>query len=358
MEGSRLTLGLCAAMLLAACSQQEPASVAEAAVAQPQPERHEAGIDADAAAGPESGAEPAVPAADEPEATGDAGFDIESVPVSDRPLGEFPYFSQPEGYHHPNRPIPVADFDRVAVWTGDRLEWVEGRVHRALVNADRRSGKAFSRLEVERNIEHQVAEAGGVKVTQSRVPREAYQAWLAGEAGNATGRGAISNHPVSTYLVRRADRDIWIHFAANTASGGWRIVESAPFEATAALLPSSELRQALDREGRVAVQVHFATDQAQILAESQPQIDQILELLREDPDLALSVNGHTDDTGGADHNRRLSEARARSVVAALTDAGIDAARLAAAGFGQTEPVADNDTEEGRARNRRVELVRR
>ena len=79
----------------------------------------------------------------------------------------------------------------------------------------------------------------------------------------------------------------------------------------------------------------------------------------QDRGLRLDVVGHTDAKGGAEHNRDLSRRRAANVVRALvTDYGIDAARLDPRGAGADEPVAPNDSEDGRARNRRVELVRR
>ncbi|WP_414555007.1 OmpA family protein [Stenotrophomonas forensis] len=84
----------------------------------------------------------------------------------------------------------------------------------------------------------------------------------------------------------------------------------------------------------------------------------MLQLLQGDPALKLSIEGHTDNSGAVAHNRSLSEDRARSVVAALTARGIAAGRLQAAGFGADKPVADNGSEEGKARNRRVELVKR
>ena len=87
------------------------------------------------------------------------------------------------------------------------------------------------------------------------------------------------------------------------------------------------------------------------------EIEQVAALLKQDPSLQLAVNGHTDDSGDAAHNQQLSEGRAKSVVALLTAKGIDAARLTAAGFGSRQPVADNGTQEGKARNRRVELVK-
>jgi len=82
-------------------------------------------------------------------------------------------------------------------------------------------------------------------------------------------------------------------------------------------------------------------------------------LLQKNASLSLRVVGHTDSTGDFAHNMALSEARAKSVVAALsTRFGIAASRLSAHGVGPLAPVASNETEEGRAKNRRVELVRK
>src|SRR5699024_4305378 len=133
--------------------------------------------------------------------------------------------------------------------------------------------------------------------------------------------------------------------------------ETEAFVPTSTLLPADEMKRALDDDGKVALQVNFATDKAEILPESRPQVEQVLALLRDSEGLRLAVHGHTDDTGAADHNRRLSEARAAAVVAALTAEGIAPERLQARGFGPDQPVADNATEDGRAANRRVELVR-
>jgi outer membrane protein OmpA-like peptidoglycan-associated protein len=81
-------------------------------------------------------------------------------------------------------------------------------------------------------------------------------------------------------------------------------------------------------------------------------------MLKGEPALKIVVEGHTDSTGDPAGNQRLSEMRAEAVVAELITRGIEASRLSAKGFGRTKPIADNGTEEGRAKNRRVELVRR
>lgn len=103
--------------------------------------------------------------------------------------------------------------------------------------------------------------------------------------------------------------------------------------------------------------MNFATDSADILPDSEPQISQVVELLAGTPALRLSVDGHTDDRGNAAYNLELSEARAAAVTAALTRQGVDPARLQSRGFGHQQPVSDNATDAGRAANRRVELVR-
>ena len=85
---------------------------------------------------------------------------------------------------------------------------------------------------------------------------------------------------------------------------------------------------------------------------------EVLKLLQASPALRLAVEGHTDNAGTPAHNQQLSEARAREVVRTITAQDIAADRLQAAGFGQSRPLADNATEAGRAKNRRVELVKR
>jgi outer membrane protein OmpA-like peptidoglycan-associated protein len=114
----------------------------------------------------------------------------------------------------------------------------------------------------------------------------------------------------------------------------------------------------IDASGHVAVYgIHFETGKANILPDSEATLEQVKALLDARPDLKLRVEGHTDNVGGRAANQKLSEARAAAVVAWLSDHGIDKSRLSAQGFADTKPVEDNSTEEGRAKNRRVELVK-
>jgi outer membrane protein OmpA-like peptidoglycan-associated protein len=118
------------------------------------------------------------------------------------------------------------------------------------------------------------------------------------------------------------------------------------------------LADQIQRSGHVAVYgIHFETAKATIQADSEAVLGEIVKLMQDNPGLKLRVEGHTDDRGAPAANQLLSEKRAQAVVAWLTAHGVSASRLTAQGFGQTKPIADNHTEDGQAKNRRVELVK-
>jgi len=107
----------------------------------------------------------------------------------------------------------------------------------------------------------------------------------------------------------------------------------------------------------ISEQVQFETGTAQLRPESDAILSQVAKVLTEHPELELvEVQGHTDDTGTAELNRTLAHDRAAAVVQWLVGHGIAASRLSGKGYGQARPIADNTTEEGRAKNRRVEFV--
>jgi outer membrane protein OmpA-like peptidoglycan-associated protein len=107
----------------------------------------------------------------------------------------------------------------------------------------------------------------------------------------------------------------------------------------------------------VRLNVLFATNSAELTNDSLPELDRIVEALNSTPHLSAIVEGHTDSTGAAEHNQRLSERRAGAVVDYLASHGINRNRLQPQGFGASRPVASNATAEGRAQNRRVVLRR-
>jgi outer membrane protein OmpA-like peptidoglycan-associated protein len=153
----------------------------------------------------------------------------------------------------------------------------------------------------------------------------------------------------------------WIHVRTDGLNEftGYRmsaaLVKGMAQEMTAS---ADQMADEIKRTGHVAVYgVYFDTGKAALRPDSDAALSEILKLLKANPTWKMRVEGHTDNVGRAAANQALSQQRAEAVVAWLAGHGIDAARLSATGLGDSKPVADNASEDGRAKNRRVELVK-
>jgi len=102
--------------------------------------------------------------------------------------------------------------------------------------------------------------------------------------------------------------------------------------------------------------IFFVTGKYDLQAESFPELNRVVELMAQNPNLVIEIDGHTDNVGSDESNQTLSQNRANAVREYLLGKGVGAARIAAKGFGESKPVATNDTDEGRQLNRRVEFV--
>ena len=122
------------------------------------------------------------------------------------------------------------------------------------------------------------------------------------------------------------------------------------------MLAAEDIGKELDRDCHVALYgIHFDFNKATLRPDSEPVLQKILALLKARPDVKLEVQGHTDNVGGDDYNQKLSDSRANAVLEWLRAKGIAADRLTAHGYGLKVPIADNGSDEGRAKNRRVEI---
>lgn len=345
------------ALATAACSSDQPPAET-AAVQPPAPTPAAAPAPPPAAASaPAPLPAPAVP----------VGFDLATVPIVTPKLGAFPYFSLLDGYVKMDEKTAPGNsarefnkevnFDRYEFFDGARLLPVEGRL--MTVSA---LGKAASFFQAQKTYEKLVHDLGGVTVFEGS-SQQMKDLNLKYEEGRHRGRfGLDMGEKMGIYLVRTPEREIWVEvyktYSSDPENYWLTVVERKALPMEATVLPAAELKKALDATGHVALYLNFDTDQATLKPDAQAGLAQVLSLLQTNPDLKLAVAGHTDDVGTPARNQALSEARARTVVAALAAQGIAADRLQAQGFGQTTPLADNATEAGRAKNRRVELVRR
>ncbi|KPF67197.1 hypothetical protein IP84_13680 [beta proteobacterium AAP99] len=156
-------------------------------------------------------------------------------------------------------------------------------------------------------------------------------------------------------------RDVWVWLGSDSGvvNNRWetyKLIIVAP-DAAVQVITAQKMLDALNKDGFVTLYINFETGKWDVPASAQATLAEIVTLMRQQSHLKLSVEGHTDNVGQAAANKTLSENRARAVREALQAAGVPAARLKSQGFGAEKPVADNRSEDGRAKNRRVELVR-
>lgn len=162
-----------------------------------------------------------------------------------------------------------------------------------------------------------------------------------------------------TMKFTRDGKELWIEvWADHTGQYILTIVEKAAM-AQEIVASADAFADSLRTTGHIAVEgIYFETGKSELKPESAAAIAEVAKLLKGDTGLKLYVVGHTDNAGALDGNMKLSQSRAQSVVLALSKShGIEAARIKAYGDGPYAPVASNDAEEGRAKNRRVELVK-
>ena len=244
------------------------------------------------------------------------------------------------------------DFDGVELFTGfDRAKQeatmtnVEGRV----IKYTSVHKPGTSSLEILRNYENALKKAGFVTMV----------------AGKASQFANIPVDPADTIGTFRLDRNgkpaVYVsvtgHQDPDTPGSTVTIVEVKAMEQKLEANADAWFEQ-LSQSGRVAVYgINFDTGKATLRPDSNAVLEEVRKLAAAHPNLKLRIEGHTDNAGAPAANRKLSEDRANAVRGWLVSHGVKAAQLSATGLGDTRPVADNGTEEGRAKNRRVELVR-
>ncbi len=272
----------------------------------------------------------------------------------------------------------VISFEQVQVKVSDkRTESAEGKVF----NYYYLGPKGHSDLEVFRNYQQSLEKQGfkllvscedGTVCMKQNLSAHA-QKWTDDSrsfVGGSFYMNNLSGRPFRFLMARlaRPAGDVTVVF---TIRGGYwadrgfdtdyfvQVIEAQPMQGDqVSVVKADALNKGLAADGKIALYgIFFDTAKADIKPESTPQLEEMAKLLAQSPKLQVFIVGHTDNQGGVDANLALSLRRAQAVAAALSkDYKIDATRLSPRGVANFAPMASNDAETGRARNRRVELV--
>lgn len=250
---------------------------------------------------------------------------------------DLPYFSRLPNYYVGDS--QSREFDEYGFLTPEGKVRIEGKKYK--VDYYIKDGKTpASPLQIYRNYSNAAVSRGGVVIISG------------GSADSDDGRSDIT-----TLMVKYGTKELWLDVYAWNDGDGYTITMIEK-EAMQQQVKADTLLNELNAKGHVPVYINFDFGKATIPANQISVVDEIYSLLAGNPGLNLQIEGHTDNVGSADSNKRLSEQRAKAVVNLLVQKGVAPSRLSAAGYGLDKPIADNSSEEGRAKNRRVELVKK
>jgi outer membrane protein OmpA-like peptidoglycan-associated protein len=235
-----------------------------------------------------------------------------------------------------------------------KSENIEGKI--MLFNYQLKDDKTpSSGLQIMRNFQNASRQNGGIILGE-------YQGWCTGmyeQNGGGINGGTIpfGNGCTNWGLTVKFTKDkkeIWIYVQISGDGEGYDMV-IVEKEAMNQYIQANEMFDKINSGDALTLYINFESGKSAIKSESQSIIDELYKMLSSNPNLKIIIEGHTDNVGNAASNKTLSEQRAASVKTSLVSKGISADRIKTIGFGQDKPVADNSTEDGKAKNRRVEI---
>lgn len=232
-----------------------------------------------------------------------------------------------------------------------KTETVEGKIM-VFSYALKEDAKAASGLQIMRNFQAASKQNGGVILGE-------YQGWCTASyaySGNISdgvipvGNGCTNWS--TTFKFTKDNKEIWVY--QQLSDGGYDLV-IAEKEVMNQDIQAREMFEKINAGEALTLYINFETGKSAIKSESQEIVEELFTMLNANPSLRIIIEGHTDNVGNAASNKTLSEQRALSVKNALGKKGISADRIKTMGYGQDKPIADNATDDGKAKNRRVEI---
>jgi len=283
-------------------------------------------------------------------------FSWKSIPESKIDIGAYPYITPPKGMIVDNNESKSYEFDKLEMYDGNTFFILDGKAERMRIVMD--GDKEWQQYLFDKSISEYLKSIGAKLIFENQIPYELTQKW--GDTPNAIYKhmrefyaGDVVNGPISMYVLKTADKRIGFQISSKSRTIG--VVEYQDFKQTIEKITADAILDEINNKGYATLHINFDTGKSRISPESYDVVNEIVKMMKASTSLKISIEGHTDNTGNEESNMKLSRNRAKSVLMSLTDENIDMSRLKSEGFGQTKPIEDNSTEEGKAKNRRVEL---
>lgn len=292
--------------------------------------------------------------------TADINLDWSNIPDL-KNIGDFPFIKAPKGLkieREEQGMTQVFEYEELTNYLGPNNYYVStGKLGMIFMEFD---DSSYNNRYFDKNIFNYLDQIGAKKLYSGEIIRdEVSKVRLKGNMYSGKNRtsGTDDTAPISIYAFKNNGKKYLINVQSNSAIGVIYVMELNDFESSVQKYTAQSMQSDIDKSGKSIVQIHFDTDKSALKPEAQQIADQIVQLLKDDSSLKLSIEGHTDNTGDPRKNIQLSKERAQAVVTYLVNEGISSSRLKSNGFGAEKALFANDSEDNKAKNRRVELVK-
>ena len=294
-----------------------------------------------------------------------ATFDFNTLPEATAEMGEFPYYTVPAWMKDDAKygRDTKTDFGKLAIFTGTDFTEVEGPLFiKSYEMKDENSGEKvdFNEAKFIQAFSKHFESLGAKKIWEGQIPNDKIDALNTKHNNkNYYYDYAISQQQNAVvYALKNNGKPTFFTITSDNAYGTIYVAQSGELANNIGIIKSDQIQKDLSEKGKSVLHINFDTDKATLKSDGQDAVAEIAKVLESDKSLNLEINGYTDNTGNETHNLQLSKDRAASVVTALVGKGISKSRLTSNGFGSKNAIADNSSEDGKAQNRRVELVKK
>ena len=292
-------------------------------------------------------------------------FDLNALPEATAEMGEFPYFTVPSWIKDDSKygGDKTTDFGKLAIFTGDDFTEIEGPLFIKSYNMkDENSGAQieFNETKFVHAFSKHFESLGAKKIWSGQIPKEKIDA-LNTKNNNKNyfyDYGISQQQNAVVYALKTNGKPTIFTITSDNAYGTIYVAQNGELTNDIGIIKSDKIKKDLFETGKSVLHINFDTDKATLKPDGNDAVTEIAKVLESDNSLNLEINGYTDASGNEAHNIQLSKDRAASVVNSLIEKGISKSRLTSNGFGSKSPIADNSSKDGKAQNRRVELVKK